>query len=500
MKLATLLEGVETLERLAPDSLDIASVQCDSRKVRPGDLFVAVRGERDDGLHYLPQALERGAAAIVSELPGASAPAVAAGRWIRVEDARSALARLAAAAAGHPADTLAVHAVTGTNGKTTTCWLLRDMLRAAGRTPGLSTTVMCAYADREIASSRTTPDACEMQATLKAMLDAGCDSAVVEASSHGILQHRVGAMRLASAAFTNLSRDHLDYHRDFESYYRAKRGLFEQLAATNPGHGVAVVNGDDPYGRRLADEMAAAGLRVETFGFGPGNRWRAEEVAPDATGSDFLMITPEGRLPIRVRLLGRHNIANMLCAAAISAAAGGVPIDVVVRVLQDATPRWGRLEVVPTPLPATFFVDYAHTDDALGKVLAALREITRGRLICVFGCGGDRDRAKRPKMGAAAGTLADHSIVTSDNPRTEDPDAIIREIEAGFPPGASYEIEADRAAAIRRAIQISREGDVVLVAGKGHETYQEFASRTIPFDDREQLRTLAASADPKSQP
>ena len=491
MKLSQLLEGVETLERLAPGSLEIACVRCDSRKIRPGDLFVAGRGERDDGLRFIPDALARGAAAIVSESPAPAGPE-AAGRWIRVVDARLALARLAATAAGNPANSLDIHAVTGTNGKTTTCWLLRDMLRAGGRIPGLMTTVTCSYADREIPASRTTPDACEVQSLLAAMRGAGCDSAVVEASSHGILQHRVGAMRLASAAFTNLSRDHLDYHRDFENYYLAKRGLFEQLAATNRGRGVAVVNGDDPYGRRLAAEVAALGVRVETFGFGPGNRWRAADIALDAAGSSFRMATPEGDIPLRVRLLGRHNIANMLCAAAIAATAGGVPPDAIARVLREAAPRWGRLEVVPTPLPATFFVDYAHTDDALEKVLSALREITRRRLICVFGCGGDRDRTKRPKMGAAVGRLADHAIVTSDNPRTEDPGAIIREIVAGFPRGASWEVEPDRAAAILRAIRASGGGDVVLVAGKGHETYQEFAGRTIPFDDREQIRRLAA--------
>ena len=488
MKLSEILQGVKVLERLAPGDLDISGVRCDSRKVLPGDLFVAVRGVKDDGLQYVQQALARGAAAVASESPSSAAPAAAAGRWIRVEDSRLALAQLASAAAGHPADSMDVFAVTGTNGKTTTCWLLREMLNDSGRKAGLMTTVQCEYDGREIASSRTTPDACELQSMLGAMRDSGCDSAVVEASSHGIMQHRTGAMRLAAAAFTNLSRDHLDYHHDFENYFMAKRGLFLQLAETNPGRGVAVVNGDDPYGRRLADEMASLGLRVETYGFGPGNSWRAEDVALSAAGSEFRMVTPGGDIRVRARLLGRHNVANMLCASALAVAAGGATLESVSRVLGAALPRWGRLEVVPTPLPATFFVDYAHTDDALEKVLTALREITKGRLICVFGCGGDRDRTKRPKMGAVVGTLADHAIVTSDNPRTEDPNAIIREVVAGIPPSASFEVEPDRAAAIARAIGASGEGDVVLVAGKGHETYQEFADRTIPFDDREQVR------------
>ena len=494
MKLLEMLKGVETIERLAPDGLEVSDVQCDSRRVHHGSIFVAVRGVKDNGLQYIPQAIERGAVAIVSESPASAAPAASAGRWIQVADSRVALAQLAAAAAGNPADTMDIFAVTGTNGKTTTCWLLREILLDAGRNTGLMTTVQCEYGEREIPSSRTTPDACELQSMLKSMRDSGCDSAVVEASSHGILQHRTGAMRLAAAAFTNLSQDHLDYHHDFESYYLAKRGLFLQLAGTNPGKGVAIVNGDDPYGRRLAGEISQLGVRVVTFGFGADNAWRAEDISLDAKGSVFRMVTPQGAIQINARLLGRHNVANMLCAAALAVEAGGAPLESARRVLDAAEPRWGRLEVVPTGLPATFFVDYAHTDDALLKVLTALREITKGRLICVFGCGGDRDRTKRPKMGAVVGRLADHAVVTSDNPRTEDPNAIIREIIAGLPQTASWEVEPDRATAIAKAIKASKAGDVVLVAGKGHETYQEFAGKTIPFDDREQIRKIAAEA------
>ncbi len=493
MKLSEMLKGIEVIERFAPDGLEVSDVQCDSRRIHPGSVFVAVRGVKDNGLQYIPQAVERGAVAIVSESPASAAPAAASGRWIQVADSRLALAHLAAATAGNPADSMDVFTVTGTNGKTTTCWLLREILRAAGRNTGLMTTVQCEYGEREIASSRTTPDACELQSMLKSMRDAGCDSAVVEASSHGIIQHRTGEMRLAAAAFTNLSQDHLDYHHDFENYFQAKRGLFLQLAAMNPGKGVAVVNGDDPYGRRLAGEMTQLGVKVETFGFDAANTWRAGEIALDAKGSVFKMATPQGEIKIHARLLGRHNVANMLCAAALAVSAGGATLESVARVLNAAEPRWGRLEVVPTKLPATFFVDYAHTDDALLKVLTALREITKGRLICVFGCGGDRDRTKRPKMGAVVGRLADHAIVTSDNPRTEDPNAIIREIIAGLPESASWEVEPDRAVAIGKAIKASRQGDVVLIAGKGHEDYQEFAGKTIHFDDREQVRKIASS-------
>ncbi len=488
MKLAELLKGVAVIERTAPDALEIASVCCDSRKVKPGDVFVALRGARDEGLRYVPQALARGATAIVAE---ETVPAAAA-RWVRVADARMALAQLACAVHGHPSQALAVYAVTGTNGKTTTAWLLRDMLRAAGCLPGLVSTVQYEYGERVIAAARTTPDACELQELLAAMRHAGCDSAVIEASSHAIDQHRVAGIRFAAAAFTNLSRDHLDYHGDFETYFRAKRGLFEQLAAGKPG-APAVVNGDDAYGRRLAADLPALGLSLRTFGFGAANLIRAEAEQLTAAGSSFRLITPAGTADLQVQLLGRYNIANMLCAAGLALAAG-VPLATIVPVLQGARPRWGRLERIETPLPATVFVDYAHTDDALEKVLATLREITRGRLIVVFGCGGNRDRTKRPLMGRAAALLADHAIVTSDNPRNEDPLAIIREIVADLPASASWEAIPDRREAIRAALRASRAGDVVLVAGKGHENYQEFANRVLPFDDREQVRSLALHA------
>lgn len=485
MKLAELLKNVAVVEQSAPDALEIAAVCCDSRKVKPGDLFVALRGARDEGLRYVPQALARGAVAVVAAEP---IPAAAA-RWVRVADVRLALAQLACAVHGHPSHALAVYAVTGTNGKTTTAWLHRDILRAAGCLPGLVSTVQYEYGERTIAAARTTPDACELQELLAAMRAAGCDSAVVEASSHAIDQRRVAGMRLAAAAFTNLSRDHLDYHGDFEAYFRAKRGLFEQLAAGKPG-APAVVNGDDAYGRRLAAELPGLGLAVRTFGFGAANVIRAEAEQLTAAGSAFRLITPVGTAELQVQLLGRYNIANMLCATGLALAAG-VPLATIVPVLQDARPRWGRLERVETPLPATIFVDYAHTDDALEKVLATLREITRGRLLVVFGCGGNRDRSKRPLMGRAAALLADHAIVTSDNPRNEDPLAIIREIVADLPPAASWEAIPDRREAIRAALRASRAGDVVLVAGKGHENYQEFANRVLPFDDREQVRSLA---------
>jgi UDP-N-acetylmuramoyl-L-alanyl-D-glutamate--2,6-diaminopimelate ligase len=485
MKLAALLKEIEVVACTAPGTLAVTGVCCDSRRVRPGDLFVAVRGTRDDGLRHLGQAVERGAAVVVAE----TAPPPSGPRWVQVRDARAALGRLACAFQGHPSRALDVHAVTGTNGKTTVAGLTRDLLAAAGRATGLISTVQYSWGERVIAAGRTTPGACELQELLAAMRRDRCVAAVMEASSHALDQQRLAGMRLASAAFTNLSRDHLDYHRDLEDYFAAKAGLFDLLAETAPG-APAIVNLDDPWGRRLLERLAGLGLRATSYGFDPRADLRATELRLDAAGTGFRLVTPAGEALVATRLLGRCNVANMLCAAGIALAAG-VPLATVAAGLEKARPRWGRLERVATPLPAAVFVDYAHTDDALGKALAALREITTGRLIVVFGCGGDRDRAKRPLMGAVAARLADQVIVTSDNPRSEDPEAIIAEIVAGIPPGVPCLREPDRRAAILAGLRAAAAGDTLLIAGKGHETSQEFARRIVPFDDREEVRRLA---------
>ncbi len=485
MKLALLLKNIEVLARTAPDTLEIGGVCCDSRKARAGDLFVAIRGARDEGLRHVDQALARGVAAVAAE----NAPPPTGARWVQVREARSALARMACAIQGHPSRSLAVYGVTGTNGKTTTAWLTRDLLAAAGRRTGLISTVQYAYGERVIAASRTTPDACELQDLLAAMRNDGCAAAVMEVSSHALAQHRTGGMRFAAAVFTNLSRDHLDYHGDFESYFAAKRRLFEQLAQENPGAS-AIVNIDDPYGRRLLALLPELGLRPVACGFDAAAAVRAADARLDAAGSRFTLIAPEGRVEIAAPLLGRCNIFNMLCAAGLALSAG-VPLQTVAETLSQSRPRWGRLEKIATDLPGAIFVDYAHTDDALEKALTTLREITARRLIVVFGCGGDRDRAKRPLMGRVVARLADLAIVTSDNPRTEEPDAIINEIVAGIPAGTDITSEPDRRAAILLGLRALQEGDVLLIAGKGHETYQEFAHRVVPFDDREQVRSLA---------
>jgi UDP-N-acetylmuramoyl-L-alanyl-D-glutamate--2,6-diaminopimelate ligase len=479
MKFSDIPEWAELAVEKAP-GVTFSGVQCDSRRVKPGDLFVAIAGSREAGGKYAGAALARGAVAVVADTPLRECPK----QLILVKDARRALACLAAALNGWPSRTLRVYGITGTNGKTTTAWLLREMLRAGGGNPGLLTTVKVEYNGREIPATRTTPDACELQSLLAAMLAGGCDSAVMEVSSHAQDQQRAACVRFAGAAFTNLSLDHLDYHGTMEAYFDAKRKLFAQLARENPG-APAVCFGGAGYGERLGDYVKTLPLKLVTCGFSPDASLRAEEIALTPDGSRFVLVTPDGaRRAVRARLAGRYNIANMLCAAGLALEAGVAP-EAVVSALEEARPRWGRLERVPVPVPATVFVDYAHTDDALTNVLATVREMTRGRLTVVFGCGGDRDRSKRPLMGRACAALADRLVVTSDNPRTEEPQAIIGEILAGVPEGTEVVVEPDRRAAIRLALAGSAAGDVVLVAGKGHESFQELAGRTVPFDDRQ---------------
>jgi UDP-N-acetylmuramoyl-L-alanyl-D-glutamate--2,6-diaminopimelate ligase len=417
--------------------------------------------------------------AVVSETPLRDC----AKNLILVKDARRTLACLAAALNGWPARSLRVYGITGTNGKTTTAWLLREMLRAGGLKPGLLTTVKVEYQGREIPATRTTPDACELQSLLAAMQGAGCDSAVMEVSSHALDQQRVACVRFAGAAFTNLSLDHLDYHGTMSAYFEAKQKLFAQLARESPG-APAVCFRDAGYGEPMVAYLKTLPLKLVTCGLTPASDLRAEEIALTTDGSRFVLVTPDGlRRPVRVHLAGRYNIANMLCAAGLALEAGVAP-EAVASAMEEAKPRWGRLERVPAASPATVFVDYAHTDDALTNVLTTLREMTPGRLTVVFGCGGDRDRKKRPLMGRACAALADLLVITSDNPRTEEPMAIIGEILAGVPEGTAYVVEPDRREAIRHALMGAVAGDVVVVAGKGHEPFQELAGRTVSFDDR----------------
>ncbi len=487
MKLSNLCDALSITMGTTP-SVEISGVAFDSRCVTPGAVFVAVDGNRDKGSRYIGDAIARGAVAIISEdAPPATLPAGVS--WLRVPSSREALAQAACAFYGNPSRDMAVYAVTGTNGKTTIAGLVRDIVEASGVTCGLLSTVEIAYPGHLEEASRTTPDPVTLQRDLAAMRDAGCGAASMEASSHALDQSRTGGVRFAAAGFTNLSQDHFDYHDGFEAYFAAKTRLFSQLGAGNPG-APGVINADDPFGRRLLSMLPAMGVRPVSYSIYDDADIVAREVRIDVGRTSFTLHAGGRTAEIHSRLLGRYNISNMLCAAGM-ALGTGVSFDVVCEALRAATPRWGRLEKTAEYNGAAIFVDYAHTPDAIGKVLGALREITVGRLIIVFGCGGDRDRAKRPQMAAIAAEMADFTVLTSDNPRTEDPNAILDDAEKGLiGRTADYIRVTDREKAIQAAIGRARPGDTIVIAGKGHENYQEICGVKHPFDDRAVVRRL----------
>ena len=461
----------------------IASLAYDSRAVRPGALFFCVPGERSDGHDHAAQAVAAGAVALVAERPlGLGVPEVV------VPSTRAAMGPAAARFHGDPSAELQVVGVTGTNGKTTTAFLARALLQAAGRPCGLLGTVTSVVGGRERPAGRTTPEAIDLQADLRAMLDGGERACAMEVSSHALQMGRVAGVRFAAAIFTNLTQDHLDFHGTMEEYFQAKRRLFVPEAP-----GVSVVNLDDPYGRRLAAELPEA----VTFALDRDAAYRAHDVRVGPAGCRLRLEGPGGACSLTLGLPGRFNVANALGAfAAVHAVGGGW--DALVGALERGVRVPGRMEPVREGQEFAVLVDYAHTPDSLENVLRTARELTAGRVVCVFGAGGDRDRGKRALMGAAAARLADLVVVTSDNPRSEDPEAIIEQILAGAagerPVGASrIAVEPDRREAIHRAVALARAGDVVVIAGKGHEQGQELAGgRVVPFDDvavaREALR------------
>jgi UDP-N-acetylmuramoyl-L-alanyl-D-glutamate--2,6-diaminopimelate ligase len=459
---------------------EISGLAYSSGSVEPGYLFFCVRGFKADGHDYAPDAVERGAAALVCERPlGLGVPEHV------VPDARAAMGPLAARFYGDPTETLRVAGVTGTNGKTTTTYLLRAILEAAGERTGLLGTVTSIVGGRAEPVERTTPEAIDLQRNFRRMLDAGDTACAMEVSSHALDLRRTDGIHFATRVFTNLTQDHLDFHPSMEAYFQAKRRLFE-------GGAPSIVNVDDEYGRRLAAELPDA----TTYAIECDAGYRALNVEFDPGGSRFTCATPDGEVRVTTRLPGLFNVQNALAAAA-AARSLGVPLDTAVEALARADRVPGRFEPVDEGQRFTALVDYAHTPDSLDNVLRAARQITRGRLHVVFGAGGDRDRSKRPQMGEVASRLADRVIVTSDNPRSEDPDSIVDQILAGTGPDA--EREPDRRRAIELAMTSAAPGDVVVVAGKGHEQGQEFeGGRKEPFDDvtvvREALRATQGAA------
>jgi UDP-N-acetylmuramoyl-L-alanyl-D-glutamate--2,6-diaminopimelate ligase len=467
-----------------PADREITSLTHDSRQATPGCLFVALpsvtpgrTGEAaGGGVNFILEAVERGAAAVITsadlEAPRAT--------MIRVEDPRLALSAAAAVFYGHPSLQLQTAAITGTNGKTTVSFLLKHLLDVAERPCGLIGTVRYVVGPRELPASRTTPEADEVQRLLREMRDVNCRAAVMETSSHALEQDRVRHVEFDAAIFTNLTQDHLDYHQTMEAYFAAKLRLFEQLAAQPHKRGTAVINIDDRYGRRLFD-ICSQRVKTITYGQSSNAMFRAADLRTDLQGTQFSLHAGGRSFLVRLPLYGPFNVYNTLAALAAMHALGH-DVRKSVDALKDAPQVPGRLEMVPGTKLFRVFVDYAHTPDALENVLRTLRSLEPAHLITVFGCGGDRDRAKRGPMGRAAEEASDWCIVTSDNPRREDPEAICREITSALR-GKNHEAITDRRAAIRRAVAMAGPGDIVLIAGKGHEDYQEFADRKIPFDD-----------------
>ncbi len=473
MKLSQLLRGVPVRECRADMEMEISGVSYDSRKTAAGDLFVAMTGYETDGHKFIPMAREKGAACVLcQECPQGEGP------YVLVEDSRLALAQVGRAWYGDPAASMKMVGVTGTNGKTTTTYLLKDILeQAAGAKVGLIGTNQNMIGSEVIPTERTTPESFELQGLLRRMADAGCTHVVMEVSSHALYLKRVEGIRFAVGIFTNLTQDHLDFHKTMENYCDAKALLFTRCD-------VGVYNADDPWAPRLMAEATCRKVSVGEHGDVPVDL-AARNIVLTAEGVSFDAVTAEESVPIHVGIPGGFMVYNTLGVLA-AARALGVSLEDSAGVLRHSAHVKGRVEVVPTPGDYTMLIDYAHTPDALENVLSAARGFAKGRVVALFGCGGDRDRTKRPKMGRIAADMADFVIVTSDNPRTEEPEAIIREILAGMEGTATpYAVVPNRIEAIRYAMDHAQPGDVIILAGKGHETYQIIGHEKRHLDERE---------------
>lgn len=477
MQLKTLAAAIPVRQVIGTLDRAVESIAYDSRRVQKNGLFVALRGEKADGHNFIGDAIGKGASAIVAERAEQHARA----SWLVVENTRDALADLAATFYGFPARRLKLAGVTGTNGKTTTTFLVKHICENAGLRCGLVGTVRYEIGERVLPATRTTPESLDLQELLAQIANAGCKAAAMEVSSHALAQERTRGLEWDVAVFTNLTQDHLDFHGTMENYFGSKAKLFMQLAQQQKKRkAVAVVNVDDRYGEQLLSKIDKD-IPVVTYGMGARADFRASNYRMEFGGTSFQLDARGKSYLVRVPLIGRFNVANSLAALA-AANALGVSLRAAVLSLGKTPQVPGRLQAVPAKRQFQIYVDYAHTPDALLNVIKTLRELEPRRLIVVFGCGGDRDRQKRPLMGSIVDQNADYAIITSDNPRKEDPETIIAEIEKGFRADHREKI-VDRTAAIARAIAIAQPRDVVLIAGKGHETYQEFSDHTVPFDD-----------------
>lgn len=477
MKFIELLEGLQLLEARGDLGVQVRGISCDSRTVREGELFVAIRGERVDGHKFVGDALAKGASALLVESPpdGAHVP------WARVRSTREALGVVSSRFYGEPSKRLKAVGVTGTNGKTTTTYLLEAILTTWGKQVGVIGTVNYRYHGYSKEALNTTPSSLELQGLLKEMADRGVTHVVMEVSSHALVQRRLKGCHLDVGVFLNLSPEHLDYHKTMEDYLEAKALLFREVLKESQKTPWAIYNADDARVRGVGDEL----MGLDKLTFGREGDIRPLEAKGGPFGLEAVLKTPWGPVKVKSPLLGEHNLYNIMAAVA-TVLVLGVEQEAIEEGIRRLKGVPGRLEKV-SDRPMVV-VDYAHTPDALAKVLDALRPLAKGRVIVVFGCGGDRDRTKRPVMGRIASEKASLVVLTSDNPRGEDPMAIIREIEAGLVPGCDYLVIPDRKEAIREAIRRATPDDLVLIAGKGHETYQIIGERRLPFDDREEAR------------
>jgi UDP-N-acetylmuramoyl-L-alanyl-D-glutamate--2,6-diaminopimelate ligase len=487
MKLAQLLQAIEFLmrQRLPQDSapdVDVRGLAYDSRYVEAGALFIALKGLKTTGVNFAEDAIARGSVAIVAEQPPALQADVP---WIEVTDARAAMAGLAAEFYGHPSRSMDIVGITGTNGKTTTAYLLRSVFEAAGKKCGLLGTVTYSIGDVELPAARTTPEAPDVQRMFRRMVEIGCTACAMEVSSHALALRRVDETRFVAGVFTNLTRDHLDYHANMETYFSAKRRLFEMLPSDAPG----IVNLDDPRGESLRRTVRQS----VTYALNKTADVTAGPLSLTFSGLEFDVRTPKGAVHVKSRLVGRPNVSNILATVA-TATALDLPIAAIERGLASLAGVPGRFELVSTSADdVTVVIDYAHTDDALKNLLETARPLAPRHVITVFGCGGDRDRTKRPLMGAVAARLSDVVVITSDNPRTEDPARIMEEIKRGVGPPANRDAASvfaivDRTEAIQFAISKAQPGDLVLLAGKGHEKSQSIGGRELPFDEAQIAR------------
>jgi UDP-N-acetylmuramoyl-L-alanyl-D-glutamate--2,6-diaminopimelate ligase len=482
MRMDEIMKGIEIRRISGAEDAEVAGVAYDSRKVLPGHLFVAVRGENADGHDFIQDAIKRGAVGVVCEKEPENSQSLAV-PVVRVDDSRAALAAISNGLYGRPSGSLCCIGVTGTNGKTTTTYLIKSVLESWGKKVGLIGTIQYMIGDESCEAEHTTPEALEFQGLLYKMRMSGCTHVVSEVSSHALAQKRVDGTVFRTGVFTNLTRDHLDFHKTMEDYFCAKKRLFKELL-----DGVPVINYDDPYGRRLLSDIAhlRPGLKKSyTYGLEKGSDFMAAEIKDSFEGLRFKILTEDGVYEAESSLIGLPNVYNILAAVGASVSLG-VPWDVILTGIKDARPVKGRFERIDAGQKFLAIVDYAHTEDALERLIYTARGLTEGKIITVFGCGGDRDSGKRPKLGAIATRLSDFVVITSDNPRSEKPEKIINEIEAGVVK-RNYLVEPERREAIKRAVLLAGDNDVVLVAGKGHESSQVVGGRSFHFNDREVL-------------